>query len=84
VALAWWPRVYHWIGERMQAHMVYVDEQWLKIRGRWHDWFVVLDVPTELPVLAALRPSRSQWACRWVGRQLRVLKQVPRVLITEG
>ena len=64
--------------------MVYVDEQWLKIRGRWHDWFVVVEVPTELPVLAALRPSRSQWACRWVGRQLRVLKQVPRVLITEG
>jgi transposase-like protein len=84
LAMALWPLVYHWIGERMQAHMVYVDEKWLKIRGRWHYWFVVLDVPTELPVLAALLPSRSQWACRWVGRQLRLLKQVPRVLITDG
>jgi transposase-like protein len=64
--------------------MVYVDEKWLKIRGRWHYWFVVLDVPTELPVLAALLPSRSQWACRWVGRQLRLLKKVPRVIITDG
>jgi hypothetical protein len=84
LAMALWPLVYHWIGERMQAHMVYVDEKWLKIRGRWHYWFVVLDVPTELPVLAAFLPSRSQWACRWVGRQLRLLKQVPRVLITDG
>ena len=64
--------------------MVYVDEKWLKIRGRWYYWFVVLDVPTELPVLAALLPSRSQWACRWVGRQLRQLNKVPKVLITDG
>src|SRR2546422_388523 len=41
-------------------------------------------VPTELPVLAALLPSRGQWACRWVGRQLRQLKKVPKVLITDG
>jgi transposase-like protein len=41
-------------------------------------------VPTELPVLAALLPSRSQWACRWVGAQLRQLKQMPQVLITDG
>ena len=64
--------------------MVYVDEKWLKIRGRWQYWFVVLDVPTELPVLAALLPSRGQWACRWIGAQLRQLKKVPKVLITDG
>ena len=84
LALALWPLVYQWIGERVKAHMVYVDEKWLKLRGRWHYWFVVLDVPTELPVLAALLPSRGQWACRWVGRQLQVLKKVPRVLMTDG
>lgn len=61
-----------------------MDEKWLKIRGRWHYWFVVLDVATELPVLAALLPSRSQWACRWLGRQLRLLKPVPQVIITDG
>ena len=84
LAVALWPLVDHWIGERVQAHMVYIDEKWLKIRGRWQYWFVVLDVPTELPVLAALLPSRSQWACRWVGAQLRQLKKIPRVLITDG
>src|SRR6266850_2355756 len=41
-------------------------------------------VTPELPLLAALLPSRGQWACRWVGRQLRQLKNVPQVLITDG
>jgi transposase-like protein len=84
LALALWPVVAQWIVERVKAPMVYVDEKWLKLRGRWHYWFVVLDVHTELPVLAALLPSRSQWACRWVGRQLRLLKKVPQVIITDG
>jgi hypothetical protein len=84
LALALWPLIFRWLGERVHASMVYVDEKWLKIRGRWHYWFVVLAVPTELPVLAALLPSRGQWACRWVGRQLRQLKKVPQVLITDG
>jgi transposase-like protein len=84
LAMALWPLVYQWIGERVKAQMVYVDEKWLKIGGRWHYWFVVLDVTTELPVLAALLPSRSQWACRWLGWQLRQLKKVPRVIITDG
>jgi hypothetical protein len=55
--------------------MVYVDEKWLKIRERWQYWVVVLDVTTELPMLAAILPSRSQWACRWLGRQVHRLKQ---------
>jgi len=84
LALALWPLIAHWIRARVKAQMVYVDEKWLNIRGRWHYWFVVLDVATELPVLAALLPSRSQWACRWLGRQLRLLKQVPQVIITDG
>jgi len=84
LALALWPLIYRWIGERVKASMVYVDEKWLKIRGRWYYWFVVLDGATELPVLATLLPSRGQWACRWVGRQLRQLKKVPKVLITDG
>src|SRR6266852_798888 len=84
VALALWPIISQWIVEQIKAKMVYVDEKWLKIRGRWHYWFVVLDVATELPVLAVLLPSRSQWACRWIGRQLRLLKHVPRVIMTDG
>jgi transposase-like protein len=84
LALALWPLISRWIAERVHASMVYVDEKWLKIRGRWQYWFVVLDVPTELPVLAVLLPSRSQWACRWVGAQLHQLKKMPRVIVTDG
>jgi transposase-like protein len=84
LALALWPTLAHWLRARVKAQMVYVDEKWLKIQGRWHYWFVVLDVATELPVLAALLPSRSQWACRWLGHQLRRLKHVPQVIITDG
>jgi transposase-like protein len=84
LALALWPIISRWLVEGVQAKMVYVDEKWLKIRGRWQYWFVVLDVTTELPVLAALLPSRSQWACRWLGVQLRQLKKVPHVIITDG
>jgi transposase-like protein len=84
LALAWWPMISQGLLEGIRAKMVYVDEKWLKIRGRWHYWFVVLAVPTELPVLAALLPSRGQWACRWVGQQLRQRKKVPQVLVTDG
>ena len=68
LALALGPRIAQWIGERVQAQRVYVDETWVKIRGRWQYWFVVLDVPTALPVLTGLRPSHSPWAWRWLGR----------------
>jgi len=84
LALAVWPLVYRWIRERVKARMVYVDEKWIKIRGRWHYWFVVLDTDTELPVLAALLPSRGQWACRWIGCQLKRIKKIPSVMITDG
>lgn len=84
LALELWPRVSQWIVARVQANMVYIDAKWLKIRGRWPYWFVVLEVYIELPVLAALLPSRSQWACRGIGRQRHWLKQVPRVIITDG
>jgi hypothetical protein len=72
------------MGERVKASMVYVDEKWLKSRGRGHYWCVVLDVTTELPGLAVLLPSRGQWAWRWVGRPLRQRKKVPKVLSTDG
>ena len=64
--------------------MVSGDEKWRTIRGRWHSWCVVVDVATALPVLAALLPSRSPWACRWIGRHLRLLTHVPRAIMTDG
>lgn len=84
LALALWPLLSQGLVDGVKAQMVSVDETWRKIRGRWHDGFVVFEVPTELPVLAALRPSRSPGACRWLGRQRRPRKKVPRGLITDG
>jgi hypothetical protein len=36
LALALWPTIAHWLLARVKAPMVYVDEKWRKIRGRWH------------------------------------------------
>ena len=41
LALALWPLISRWIGERVNASRVYADEKWLKIRGRWYDGFVL-------------------------------------------
>lgn len=84
LAVALWPILYQWILDKVQARMVYIDEKWLKVHRRWHYWYVVLDVATELPVLTALLPSRSRWACRWVGLMLCRIKKVPQVVITDG
>jgi hypothetical protein len=64
LALALWPLISRWMAERVHASMVSAEEQWLTSRERWQYWFIVLEVPTELPVLAAFLPSRCQWACR--------------------
>jgi transposase-like protein len=84
LALALWPAVYSWVIEKVKARVVYVDEKWLKIRGKWYYWFVVLDTQTGLPVLASLLPTRSKWACRWIGIMLKRIGKIPRVIITDG
>ena len=84
VALAIWPIVYRWIVDRVKARIVYVDEKWLKVCGKWHYWFVVLDDETGLPVLASLLSSRGEHACRWIGCMLKEIGKLPRVIITDG
>jgi transposase-like protein len=84
LVLVLWPMVYKWILDRVKARAVYIDEKWLKIRGKWLYWFVVLDTETGLPVLAALLPSTGKWACTWIGVMLIRLCKIPRVIITDG
>ena len=79
-----WSIVCVWIKKQVKANIVYIDEKWLKIQGKWHYWFVVLEARTGLPVLASLLESRGEWACRWIGYQLKMLGQIPRVFITDG
>ena len=84
LVLVLWPIVYRWILDNVRARAVYIDEKWLKIRGKWLYWFVVLDTETGLPVLAALLPSTGKWACRWIGVMLKRIGKIPRVIITDG
>jgi transposase-like protein len=78
------PLVYRWIYDNVRANIVYIDEKWLKIRGKWYYWFVVLDSDTGLPVLASLLGTKSQWACRWIGVKLKQMGKIPREIITDG
>jgi len=84
LALVLWPIVYGWILDNVNAKAVYIDEKWLKIKGKWRYWFVVMDAQTGLPVLTSLLPSTSKWACRWVGVMLKRIGKVPRIIITDG
>ncbi len=84
LVLVLWPIVYKWILNNVRAKAVYIDEKWLKIRGKWLYWYVVLDTETGLPVLAALLPSTGKWACRWIGIMLKRIGKIPRVIITDG
>jgi hypothetical protein len=43
LVLVLWPIVYKWILNNVRAKAVYIDEKWLKIRGKWLYWYVVLD-----------------------------------------
>lgn len=79
-----WPIVGLWIQQQVNGTIVCLDEKWIKIRGTWYYWFVVLDHDTGLPIVASLLATKSQWACRWIGVQLRRLGVLPKVLITDG
>jgi len=84
LALELFPLVYEWIIEKVKARVVYMDEKWLKLRGKWHYWFVVLDSETGIPILASLLDTRSRWACRWIGCKLKQLGKLPGVIVTDG
>ena len=78
------PLVYRWIYAKVKANIVYIDEKWLKIQGKWYYWFVVLDSETQLPLLACLLGTKSRWACRWIGVKLKRMGRLPKEVITDG
>lgn len=84
LAIALWTPIQDHIRRAVTAHTIYVDEKWLKIRGRWHYWFVVLDAATELPVLAFLTARRNHWACRWLFVSLKRMGKNVAVVVTDG
>lgn len=69
---------------RLRPSVVYVDEKWIKIKGHWHYWIVVLDAATHIPVLSYLSPTRSGVVCQRIGIQLRRLKGKIHTVVTDG
>jgi len=84
LSLELFPLVYKWIYDGVKANIVYIDEKWLKIQGKWYYWFVVLDSETGLPVLASLLDTKSRWSCRWIGCKLKQIGKIPKVIVTDG
>ena len=84
LALALWPPIQQWLVTQVTLKKASVDEKWIKIRKQWYYWFVVLDVDTKLPVYQTLQATRSAASVTWIVAELRRLKQLPRVFITDG
>ena len=72
------------IFKRMRPSIVYVDEKWIKIRGSWHYWFVVLDSATHIPVFSYLAATRDADVCKWIGLELRKRKGRIHTVVTDG
>jgi transposase-like protein len=84
LAVALFPIVNAWIVAKIEASSLAVDEKWLKIKKRWHYWFVAVDEATGLPVAMALLTTRTTWACYWFLLTLKRLGLGPRAIITDG
>jgi transposase-like protein len=86
LGLAWalWPYLHTWLQARIKASKAYLDEKWIKIRGVWYYWYVVLDVESELPIVQTLLATRSEAGVEYVVAQLRQLKKLPGLIITDG
>jgi transposase-like protein len=84
LALALWPQVNTWLVTRVKMTKAYVDEKWVNIHNRWYYWFVVLDADTGLPMYQALLATRSAASVSWIVTELRRLKQLPVVFMTDG
>ena len=84
LAVVLYPTIQAWIVTRVTAVSGALDEKWLKIRQVWHYWFVGLDEATGLPVVMALLPTRTTWACCWVLVSLKRRGLIPKAIITDG
>ncbi len=84
LAVVLYPIVNRWIVMKTETLSLAVDEKWLKIKKRWHYWFMAVDEATGLPVAMALLTTRTTWACYWFLLTLKRLGLRPRAIITDG
>jgi len=81
---ALWSRISEWMTQRVQGTTIYLDEKWVKIKGRWHYWFVALDGGTELPLVEELMTRRTRWTCLWIVIKLKRLGLPVKHVVTDG
>jgi len=81
---ALWEKIAQWIAKGVKGIMVYLDEKWIKIRGKWHYWFVAMDKETELPIVQELMSKRSGWNCLWIVAKVKKMGLNVKVFITDG
>lgn len=78
------PLIKTMISKRIRSSRIYIDEKWIKIRGKWHYWFVALDTDTCLPVMDTLLPNQGKWSCRWFLLKIKLHGINPKSIITDG
>jgi transposase-like protein len=84
LAVALWDLVEGWVIRKVKGQKVYVDELWLKIRKKWHYWYVAIEEGTGLPIKGHLLKSRGKWGCRWFMLKLKRLGVDPSRIHTDG
>lgn len=84
LSVAIWDQIKDVVTGNIKASSVYIDEKWLKIKKKWHYWFVAIDVETGLPVASELLPTRTKWSCRFFLLRLKEMGKKPKSIITDG
>jgi transposase len=90
ISLALWGIISKIIQDKVSCTRAYIDEKWIKTsdgkkKGRkWYYWFVVMDVETGIPVFQQLLATTSEASVNWILTELKRIKKLPSVIITDG
>jgi transposase-like protein len=84
LSLGLWELISAWIVKSVKGKLVYIDEKWIKIKGKWYYWFVALDGDTELPIVQELMEKRTGWNCLWIIAKLKKMGFDVKTFVTDG
>jgi len=84
LSVALWVIVKDMVALRVKSTSVFIDEKWIKRKGRWYYWFVAVDAGTGLPVMDHLLHHQTKWACRWFLLKMMRLGICPNTIMTDG
>lgn len=84
LAIGFYPIISLWIKQRVKGGVLHMDEKWIKIKGKWHYWFVAIDYQTGLPIWQELIPSTSQWHLQWVLMAVKSTPYKVSAIVTDG